>query len=133
MTQAQKVGELFKQKREERNVTLREVEAATSIRINYLQAIENGELTKMTSPVYSEGFVRQYASYLGIDGEQIIRNHPELFSSMQAQEFSYGIGTLEVRDNPGAGVKWLPNLMWVSAFVLLLVVAWFFAKIVEVI
>lgn len=122
------IGDIFKQRRKELNLSLKEIENATSIRMSYLQAIEESEIHKLNSPVYAQGFVRQYASFLGIDGEKIVRENPEIFSRPEAQEFAYGIGTLEVRGNPGAGVKWFPNAMWISAFVLLIVVAWLFAR-----
>lgn len=127
------IGDFLKKKRLERNISLKEVENATSIRISYLQAIEGGELNKLISPIYAQGFVRQYATFLGLDGDQLIRDHIELFKTTTAHEFDYGIGTLEVRDNPGAGVKWLPNVMWVGAFVLLILAAWYFARILEVV
>ena len=122
------IGELFKQRRKELNLSLKEIENATSIRMTYLQAIEDGEIHKLNSPVYAQGFVRQYASFLGIDGEKIVRDNPEVFLRTEAQEFAYGIGTLEVRGNPGAGVKWFPNAIWISAFVLLIITAWFTAR-----
>lgn len=122
------MGEIFKQRRKELNLSLKEIENATSIRMNHLQAIEDGELHKLNSPIYAQGFIRQYASFLGIDGDKIVRENPEIFSRPEAQDFAYGIGTLEVRGNPGAGVKWFPNAVWISAFVLLIIVAWFTAR-----
>ncbi len=122
------IGEVFKQRRKELNLSLKEIENATSIRMSYLQAIEDGEIHKLNSPVYAQGFVRQYAAFLGIDGEKIVRENPETFSRPEAQEFAYGIGTLEVRGNPGAGVKWFPNAIWISAFVLLVIITWFMAR-----
>lgn len=134
MTEKQvQVGKLLKQRREERNISLREAETATSIRMPYLQAIENNELNKVISPVYAQGFVKQYASFLGFDGDQIVKDHFGMAPLTPSQTFDFGIGTLEVRDNPGAGVKWLPNVMWVGAFVMLLAVAWYFARLLEVI
>lgn len=133
MTEKVNIGDMLKQKREERNISLREAETATSIRMSYLQAIENGELNKIISPVYAQGFVKQYSSFLGFDGDQIVKEHPDLFPLSPSQHFDFGIGTLEVRDNPGAGVKWLPNMMWIGAFALLLLVAWYFAYLLEVI
>ena len=127
------IGEVFKQKRKERNLSLKEAENGTSIRMSYLKAIENGEINKLISPVYAEGFVRQYAIFLGIDGEAIIKENPAIFSHRIHQEFDYGIGTLEVRDNPSAGVKWLPNALWIGAFALLLIIAWYMARLLEVI
>ncbi|MBS4165815.1 MULTISPECIES: helix-turn-helix domain-containing protein [unclassified Neochlamydia] len=122
------MGEIFKQRRKELNLSLKEIENATSIRISHLQAIEEGEIDKLNSPVYAQGFIRQYATFLGIDGEKIVRENPAIFSRPEAQEFAYGIGTLEVRGNPGAGVKWFPNAIWISAFILLIITAWFTAR-----
>src|SRR5688500_12431437 len=105
------IGDTFKQRRKEMNLTLKEVENGTSIRLSYLQCIEEGEMGKLISPVYAQGFIKQYASFLGIDGDRMIKDNIEVFRP-EAQEFSYGIGTLEVRGNPGAGVKWFPNAIW---------------------
>jgi cytoskeletal protein RodZ len=122
------IGDIFKKRRKELNLSLKEVENATSIRMAYLQALEEGEMEKMISPVYAQGFLKQYANFLGVDGEAIIREHPEIFNRKQAQEFAYGIGTLEMRGNPGAGVKWVPNAVWLIAFALLVLVGFYIGK-----
>jgi cytoskeletal protein RodZ len=122
------LGESFKQRRKEMNISLKEAENATSIRMSYLQSIEDGDLSKLISPVYAQGFVKQYAGFLGLDGDKIIKDHPAAFARAEAQEFSYGIGTMEVRGNPGAGVKWFPNALWVLASVGILLVAWYAAR-----
>ncbi len=127
------VGEHFRRRREEINLSLKEVENATSIRSSYLQAIEEGELGKLISPVYAQGFVRQYASFLGIDGDQIVKEHPEIFNRPERQDFAYGIGTLEVRGNPGASVRWVPNVIWIIGFCAVLALAWYAARLLEVI
>lgn len=127
------IGDIFKERRKEMNISLKEAENATSIRMAYLQAIEDGEMQKLISPVYAHGFLRQYAIFLGVDGEKIIKDNPEVFHKTQAQEFSYGIGTLEVRGNPGANIKWFPNAIWIVVFIGMLVSAWFLAKFFEVV
>jgi cytoskeletal protein RodZ len=122
------IGEVFRQRRAEINLSLKEVENATSIRMAYLQAIEEGGIGKLISPVYAKGFVKQYAAFLGLDGDRILREHPQIFRPSEKQEFHYGIGTLEVRHTPGAGVKWLPNLMWAGLTVVTLVGGWYLAR-----
>ena len=124
------VGDLFKHRRSEMNLSLREVENATSIRISYLQAIEEGKISHAISPVYAKGFVTQYATFLGLDGESLVRDNPHIFRAPAEQEFTYGIGTLEMRGSPGPGaaVKSLPNLIWVGAVGAVLVAAYFFGK-----
>lgn len=126
------MGETLRQKRKELNLSLKEAENATSIRISYLQALEDGEMNKLISPIYAQGFLKQYASYLGLDGEKMVRDNPNLFIKPETQEFSYGIGTLEVRGNPGAGVKWFPNFIWVAAFIFICLAGWYLAKFMGV-
>lgn len=129
-----KFGEQFRQRRKEMNLSLKEIENATSIRMGHLNAIEEGELGKLISPVYAQGFVKQYALFLGLNPDSVIQEHPEIFDTRkQQQEFSYGIGTLEMRSNPGSGVKAMPNVVWAGVTVGVLLLAWFFAKFLNLI
>lgn len=128
-----KMGELFRSKREEMNLSLKEVENATSIRMNYLQAIEEGQIDKFLSSVYVIGFVKQYATFLGFNGEKLIQdNSKSLKFREEKQEFDYGIGTLEQRSSPSGGVKWLPNLLWISISLVALIIAWYLAKLLKI-
>lgn len=130
---AKKVGEAFRTKREELNLSLKEVESSTSIRSNYLEAIEEGSIEKFLSTVYMYGFMRQYAVFLGLDIEIMAREHPEVFRLPNAKhEFSFGIGTLERRPGTGGGIRNLPNLMWAGGVVVVLLLAWWFAKLLGV-
>ena len=127
------MGEMFRARRKELNLSLKEVENATSIRTGYLQAIEEGQMDKLISPIYAQGFSKQYALFLGLDGERIVTEHADIFKQPIRQDFAYGIGTLEMRGNPGAGVKWMPNAIWIGAFFILLLVAYYVARLAEVI
>ena len=124
-----RVGDIFKAKRTEMNLSLKEVENSTSIRSNYLEAIEEGHISDYISGVYALGFIKQYAQFLGLDIEGMIRDNPITFRMpAEKHEFNYGIGTLEARGSMGGGVKWLPNLVWAGAAALVLVAAWYLAK-----
>lgn len=124
-----RVGEIFKAKRTDLNLSLKEVENSTSIRSAYLEAIEEGQINEYISGVYALGFMKQYAQFLGFDLDEMIRDNPTTFRmASEKHEFNYGIGTLEVRGSMGGGVKWLPNLIWAGAAALILVAAWYLAK-----
>ncbi len=129
-----KIGETFRTKREEMHLSLKEVENATSIRQTYLQAIEEGRAGQFLSPVYALGFIKQYATFLGFDSEQLLKDNPGAFK-MRAEkhDFAYGIGTLEMRSSPSGGVRLKPNLLWGGLSVLIIVAAWYFAKFLGVI
>lgn len=129
-----KLGEKFRVKREELNLTLKEVENATSIRMQYLQAIEEGRIGHFISNVYALGFIRQYGQFLGYENEKLLKEFPEaLRLPTEKQDFAYGIGTLEMRSSPQGGVRWMPNLLWGSLFLLLAVAAWYFAKFLGIV
>ncbi len=127
------LGTLIKRRREEKGLSLKEVENGTSIRFGYLQAIEEGQLGKLISPIYAQGFITKYASFLDLDAEKLFQEHPYVMQILQEkppenQEFTLGIGTLEVRGSPGGEIKWLPNLVWVGASVLAILLGWFIAR-----
>jgi len=128
--QKKQIGELFKSKRHEMNLSLKEIENATSIRMLYLQAIEEGNVDTLLSQVYILGFIKQYARFLGLDGEKIIKQYPLAFKQKyEKPEFDYGIGTLEVRNTHASSGK-LPNVIWIGVGVLVIIGSWFFARAV---
>lgn len=127
------VGDKFRAKREEMSLTLKEIENATSIRILYLQAIEEGKVEHFLSTAYALGFIRQYGSFLGFDMEKVSKEFPEAFRlHPEKQDFAYGIGTLEMRGNPQGSVRWMPNLLWGGAIFLVAICAYFLAKAVGI-
>ncbi len=127
------MGEKLRKLREEMNLTLKEVENATSIRSVYLQAIEEGKVDHFISNVYALGFIRQYAGFLGIEQDRLMKEFPEAMKlPIEKQDFAYGIGTLEMRGSPSSSAKWLPNIVWGSAFVLLALCAYYFAKFIGI-
>ena len=66
------VGAWLKVAREERGLTLDEVALVTRIGKNYLEAIEEGDLSKLPSQAYTRGFIRLYAAHLGLSPEKAI-------------------------------------------------------------
>jgi cytoskeletal protein RodZ len=124
-----KVGILLKARRKELRLSLKEVENSTSIRSGYLENIEEGRIAEFISSVYALGFIKQYALFLGIDTDRMMEEHPMAFKMpAEKHEFSYGIGTLEVRGSMGGGVKWFPNLLWAGFSVVIIVIAWYVAR-----
>jgi hypothetical protein len=69
------VGTILRQARSRRKVELSEVEAATRIRLRYLRAIEDEEWDVLPGGFYIRGFIRTYASFLGLDGERLVADY----------------------------------------------------------
>jgi len=68
----QTLGQRLKAAREEKNLTLEKVFQAIRIRVNYLQALEDDDLSSMPSPVQARGYLRNYAEYLELDLDQVL-------------------------------------------------------------
>ena len=77
------VGEILRRTRKQYGQSLRDVSAALRIRPQQLEALEKGEWHRLPGKVYTIGFVRSYAEYLGLDGEKIVR-----LLKMQSDGFS---------------------------------------------
>lgn len=60
------IGEQLKKIREKQGITLEEIAQKTRIRLDYLRALETGEDEALPSVVQLRGFLRLYASELGV-------------------------------------------------------------------
>lgn len=66
------IGQQLRQAREMRQLSLEQAAQATHIRLRYLQALEAGDFAALPSDVQARGFLRAYASYLGIDASALL-------------------------------------------------------------
>jgi cytoskeletal protein RodZ len=58
--------------RERKGVDLYRAERDTKIRVRYLAALERGDYRELPGAVYTKGFLRNYALYLGLDPEDVL-------------------------------------------------------------
>lgn len=66
-----RLGQRLHQIRQQRKQSLEEIAAVLKIKPTFLAAIERGEYNKLPSPAYAQGFVLNYASYLGLSKAEI--------------------------------------------------------------
>lgn len=66
------VGDVLREAREERNLTLEMVADELMIRRFYLECLEKGSFRDLPERVYAMGFVRNYASLLGLDPRALV-------------------------------------------------------------
>ncbi len=69
------LGDIFRKKREERALSLKDVEKETNIRSVYLKAIENEDYFAIKGEVYLKGFIRAYAKFLDMDPDAVINQY----------------------------------------------------------
>lgn len=66
------VGSWLQSARESRGESLDDASRVTRIGKGYLIAIEQGELHKLPSEAYVKGFIRLYATHLGLSGDEAV-------------------------------------------------------------
>ena len=80
------LGDYLKSKREAQNITLDEVSQATRIRRTILEAIENNDYDLIPPKVFTQGFIKSYASYLGLDENDVIKRFYEIMESREKKK-----------------------------------------------
>lgn len=66
------LGQILKSQRELMSLSLGDVERHTHIRMHYVHALEQGDISHLPSPVQGRGMLSNYASFLGLDTEKIL-------------------------------------------------------------
>ena len=64
-------GEILRETRELEGVRLEDIAAYTKIPVKNLRAIEDNNDEDLPAPIYVVGFVKTYAQYLRLDGEEM--------------------------------------------------------------
>lgn len=65
-------GETLRQARIDKGVSLADAERATFIRRRYLEALESEDFSTLPAVVYTRGFLRTYADYLGLSPQAML-------------------------------------------------------------
>ena len=69
------LGRWLRAAREARGATLDEAARVTRIGKNYLQSLEEEQFDKLPNAAYVKGFVRLYASFLGLSGDEAVARY----------------------------------------------------------
>ncbi|MBA2174041.1 helix-turn-helix domain-containing protein [Halobacillus locisalis] len=80
------IGSRLKSAREQKSMSLEEVQQTTKIQKRYLTAIENNEFQVLPGKFYTRAFIREYASAVGLDPEQIMEEHKNELPSYEDEE-----------------------------------------------
>jgi transcriptional regulator with XRE-family HTH domain len=68
-------GEEMRRQREIRGISLKEIADSTKISKRYLEAIEKNQYGTLPAPVFTRGFVREYARYLGLNPDEAVNRY----------------------------------------------------------
>ena len=84
-----RTGELLERARREKGLSLRDAENATKIRTRYLEGLEREDYSMLPDQVYVQGFLKTYANYLGLDGEELAQDFRERRAPRRERQFNF--------------------------------------------
>lgn len=102
------LGRILAEAREERGVTLEEVERETRISRRYLIALEEEDFAAFPAQVQARGFLRLYAQYLDLDPAELLALYPADSMADEADGLVHGDRIFR-HPRPAAGAQ-LPSL-----------------------
>jgi cytoskeleton protein RodZ len=110
------IGEVLKRARSRKQIDISAVEERTKIRIKYLRAMEQDEWDVLPSRAYAKGFLRTYASLLGLDADALVDEYRRQYEGPAEQgPYTFTEPVLEGRrplgGGPGRGPRWGPILV----------------------
>ena len=73
----EEIGRTLRETRERLGLTLEEAERTIRIRASRLETLERGEFDSLPSEVQARGFLHNYAEFLGLDPEELLRRYDE--------------------------------------------------------
>lgn len=117
-------GSKLKQAREARQLTLHEIEWATKIRAEYLQALEEDRFDLLPSGTHARGFLRSYARYLGLDADALVDEYNQ--SAGVSHEI---ISTRPAVVSRGRELAVTPGMIVGAALIVLIAVFGFYLKV----
>jgi transcriptional regulator with XRE-family HTH domain len=69
------IGQMLKEARLQQGYSLEEMHEKTHISLDYLQALEEEQFSKLPSPFYARGFLRAYARSLRVDPQALLEKY----------------------------------------------------------
>ncbi len=69
------VGQILRKERETKNLSLDSVAGVTRISLENLKALEKDDFRAISAPIFARGFLRTYASHLGLDPKEILARY----------------------------------------------------------
>jgi cytoskeletal protein RodZ len=70
----QNIGELIKKQRIDMGYDINKIAIDLNIKLYFLNSIESGNFAALPGSTYAIGFIKSYANYIGLNGEEIINN-----------------------------------------------------------
>lgn len=114
------IGSQLQAAREAQDASLDDISALLKIRSDHLQALENGDFDRLPGHVYAVGFIRTYATHLGLNAADLVSRFKEATMTLPLEEGYNGDTdgepiSLGLKLGLGVFAVFLVYLMWLIA------------------
>jgi cytoskeletal protein RodZ len=73
--ESESIGEILREARHQKKLSLEEASRATKIKLEILEKLESDEFDRLAAPMYTKGFLKLYAEYLGLDSQFVVDSY----------------------------------------------------------
>ncbi len=80
------IGDYLHRVREEKSISLKEIQEATKISMRYLEAIDRGDLEGIPGEVYRKGFLVNFANAIGLDGQEVLQKYYQMKNAAELEQ-----------------------------------------------
>jgi cytoskeletal protein RodZ len=112
----ERVADTLIRARQQLGQDLRSIAEVLCIRYSYLDAIERGQYENLPGPTYAVGFMRSYADYLGLDGDQIVERFKHEVEGIDSQTKLHFPTPAPEGKMPGGAVFLVAALLFAGAY-----------------
>lgn len=99
-------GTWLRRQREAREISLRDIAERTKIGIRYLEALEEDRLDILPAPVFTKGFLREYARYIGLSPDEAVNHYLSYLGTHGGQEAGDPKEQVRVRPRQASSGRW---------------------------
>lgn len=84
------LGQRLRKAREDRGLTASQVAVATKMKVQTVEALEAEDFTTIAAPIYGKGFIRLYATHVGLDAGPLIDEYMSRLSESKSPSLRAG-------------------------------------------
>lgn len=99
------LGKFLKEKREEKGITLDELQDITKIQRRYLVGIEEGNYSLMPGPFYVRAFIKQYVEAIGLKADEIFEQFKNDIPASLQEESPVNLSRVKSRNTFSSNSK----------------------------
>lgn len=121
------LGNRLRMAREEKGISLEELQTLTKIQKKYLVGIEEGNYEKMPGRFYARAFIKQYAEAVGLQPDELFEEHRNEIPSANDNEVPEQLSRANTRQTVSNSklFEWLPRIIITAIVVAVLFGIWY--------